>query len=81
LLNLKGCGHEKRRAALAIVYGSGRAYERGYERYIVPGPGRFRGPGRMKVRTLRFTLTKPELMVAFSIRSAAGSFNSFPTKS
>jgi len=42
LLNLKDCGHERRRAALAIVYGSGRAYERGCERYIVPGPGRFR---------------------------------------
>jgi len=51
LLNLKDCGHEKRRVDLAIVYGSGRAYKRRYERYIV------RGPGRINVRMLRFTLT------------------------
>jgi len=26
-----------------------RACERGYEGHVVPGPGRFRGPGVMKV--------------------------------
>jgi len=53
------------------------AYERGYERYTVPGPNRFRGPGRMKVRTLRFFVTKAKLMVVFSICSAGG-FNQLP---
>jgi len=49
----------------------------GYEKYIVPGPSRSRGPGRMKVCTLRFSVIKPTLMVAFSICSA-GSFSQFP---
>ena len=38
-----------------------RAYERGLREvhYIAPGPG------RTKVRTLRFSIIKPKLMVAF----------------
>jgi len=34
----------------------GRAYERGYKKYIIPGPG------KVKVRMLSFSVIKPKIV-------------------
>jgi len=53
-----------------------RAYERGLREVHCTRARKVKGPMRMKVHALRFSVIKPKFMVALSICSA-GSFNQF----
>jgi len=56
-----------------------RAYERGVREVHCTWARYVQGPGKVKVRRLRFSVTKPKLMVALPI-SSAGTVTSFPSK-
>jgi len=34
----------------------------GYERCIVPGPGRYGGPGKVKIHKISFSVIKPKII-------------------
>jgi len=53
-----------------VVLHMARAYERGVREVHCTWARKVQGPGKMKARRLRFSVTKPKLMVAFSICSA-----------